>query len=253
MRKTIEKLTLLLSVMLPITSVNSYASGIPTVDIVGNIRGALQLVEDSLTTIENQVQTVQQVQQIQHEIQMIEHQIRNLANLDDFNFADVRSQVETLKNLANRAGSLAYATIKLAEKYEEYKDTGYYRENAEAVNKAVFEEARARWQDHQLNTAKASAAVLEEQAKSVDSDAARLEDLNSQTEGIDGAVQAQQAGNQLQSLTAAQLIQLRTLLMNAQQMAIQQSAAEAEEKALEEAYFRKKLRVEPSREEAMSF
>ena len=238
---------------LMVFSLSGYSSGIPTVDIVGNIRGALQLVQDNLNTIESQVQTVQQVQQIQNEVRMIEHQIRNLANLDDFNLSDVRSQIETLKNLANRAGSLAYATIKLTEKYNEYKDTEYYRDNADAINKEVFDAARQRWQDDQINTAKTSAAVLEEQSKQLDADAIRLEDLNDQVKDVDGAVQAQQAGNQLQSLTAAQLMQLRTLLMNSQQMEIQKSAMEAEEKALEEAYIKKRAQPVIDSEESEAF
>ena len=220
------------------------ASGIPTVDIVGNIRGALQLAQDTINAIETKVQSVQQITQIKNEIEMItnqveqaERELRNLANLDSFRFSDVKAQLQILNNAANRAGSLTFATGMLKENYERYKNSDYYNNNAIAIDKAVFEDARKRWNDDQINTAKASADVLQSQSNILNSDAEQLSKLNDDVEDIDGAVQAQQAGNQLQSFTASQLLHLRTLLMNQQQMQIQEKAQTAEEMALQRAAF----------------
>ena len=222
------------------------ATGIPTVDIVGNIRGKLQLTQDSLNAIETRVQSVQQVQQITNEISMIQNQItqslreiRNLENLGSFDLVRATLAMNRLNGAADRAGSLSFATASLADSYDNYQDADHYTTNRDDLDREVFSTARDRWNNNALNTAKASAAVLQVENTTVNDDAARLEGLNDDIENVDGAVQAQQAGNQVHSLNAAQLLSVRTLLMNQQQMQIQEAAAKAERDAMQKVSWEK--------------
>lgn len=231
------------------------STGIPTVDIVGNIRGALQLVEDTLNAVETQVQSAQQLQQIANEVVMIQNQvtqslreIRNLENLGSFDFSQANLAMNRLRNAADRANSLSFATTSLADSYDNYRDSAYYQANKDEIDAAVFNSARARWNDNAINTAKASADVLVVENELVNDDASRLDGLNNDIQGVDGAVQAQQAGNQVHSLNAAQLLSIRTLLMNQQQMQIQEAAQNAEEKAMQRAAFERATQyTEPTR------
>ncbi|MEW5250902.1 hypothetical protein [Microbulbifer discodermiae] len=205
------------------------ASGIPTVDIVGNLQMVLDYAE-SLS------QTTQQAQQIYNEVEMIrnqiaeaERQIQNMQRLGNYDWADMNAQLSKLEQAAMRTNALVYASGDMEGSYEAYRDQAYYESNTAQYNR---EQTVQRWNNNAMATTKSSAAVLDRQAELLTEDAQQLSRLQGDVSGAEGQMAAQQAGSQLQAFTAQQLMYVRQLQMNEQQILIQRRAEEAERNAI---------------------
>lgn len=216
-----------------LVSISSFASGVPTVDIVGNLQRVLQYVEDA-------AQTLGQLQQIQNEIEglrnqtlQIENQIKTLKNLNSYNWQDYLNIINQLDTIARKADALAFSTANLDGEYAKYRDQAYYEANSEYHK--MQQEAQSRWGANASGTTKSSAAVLSAQHRDLKSDGTRLNTLQAASSSVEGEVQAIQAGNQLAAFTSKQVMQVRNLLMNQQQMMIQERAQKAEREALQAA------------------
>jgi len=214
------------------------ASGIPVVDVVGNIQAVLQLVENVSQTIGQTTQIGNQVTQLQQQLTQIQNQYKSLQNLGTYNFQDYSNILSQLDVVAKRTGALAFATSNLTGEYGNYKDLQHYQGITDYS--AAYDVANDRWATNGSETTKSSAAVLQQQHTSLTSDAVTLANLQNSSKGVSGEVQAVQAGNQLASFTAGQLMQVRQLMMSQQQYQLQERAQKAEEHAMSEA-LRKKM------------
>lgn len=227
----------IIGIFLILASINATASGIPTVDIVGNIQRVLQYVEDVAQTAGQAEQIANEVQSLYNQTQQIENQLKQLKNLNSYNWQDYLNIINQLDTIAKKADALAFSTANLDGEYAKYRDQAYYEANAEYYKKQ--QEAQSRWAANASGTTKSSAAVLSAQHADLKADGTRLNTLQAASSGVEGEVQAMQAGNQLAAFTSKQLMQVRNLMMNQQQMMIQERAQKAEREALQAAASRK--------------
>lgn len=235
----------ILGLIIIMVSVNASASGIPTVDIVGNIQRILQYVEDAAQTAGQAEQIANEIESLYNQTQQIENQIKTLKNLSSYNWQDYINIINQLETVALKADALAFSTANLDGEYEKYRDLAYYKANTDYS--AMYEAAQTRWTANANGTTKSSAAVLSAQYDDLKDDGARLNELQGASQSVEGEVQAMQAGNQLAAFTSKQLMQVRNLLMNQQQVMIQERAQQAEREALQAASTKKGLgEVTPS-------
>lgn len=223
----------LIGIVLILASINVSASGIPTVDIIGNIQRILQYIEDAAQTAGQATQIANEVQSLYNQTMQIENQLNALKNLDSYNWQDYLNIINQLDIVAKKADALAFSTANLDGEYEKYRDQAYYEANTDFYN--LQRAAQARWSANASGTTKSSAAVLSAQHSDLKADGARLNQLQNDSSSVDGEVQAIQAGNQLSAFTSKQVMQVRNLLMNQQQMMIQERAQKAEDNALRSA------------------
>lgn len=231
----------LIGVILILVSINVSASGIPTVDIIGNIQRILQYVEDFSQTAQQAEQIANEVQSLYNQTKQIENQLKSLENLSSYNWQDYLNIINQLDTVARKANALAFSTADLDGEYEKYRDQAYYESNSDYH--AMQTAAQARWSANASGTTKSSAAVLSAQHNDLKADGTRLNQLQGASSSVDGEVQAIQAGNQLAAFTSKQMMQVRNLLMNQQQMMIQERAEKAERNALVTAATKKATRA----------
>lgn len=231
---------LILSFVVLFSSFNVNASGIPVVDVAANVQQSLNLVESVAQTIgqasqlaNEATQITNQVSQIQHQLDQIDNQIKSLTNLNSYNWQDYVNVLNQLNSAAQRTNALAFTTADLVTQYESYQDRDYYS-NASILHQERLA-AEARWAQNADATTESSASVLSAQYQDLVSDGTELNTLQGASSNVEGEVQAMQAGNQLQAFTSKQLMQVRGLLMNQQQMMIQDRAQRAEREALQAA------------------
>ena len=231
----------IIGVILILASINVSASGIPTVDVVGNLQRILQYVEDAAQTLGQFQQIEHQVNGLRNQTRQIENQLKTLKNLNSYNWQDYLNIINQLDTIAKKADALAFSTANLGGEYDKYRDQAYYEANADFYNRQ--QAAQTRWSANASGTIKSSAAVLSAQHNDLKADGTRLNQLQNASSGVDGEVQAMQAGNQLAAFTSKQMMQVRNLLMNQQQMDIQERAQKAEKEALQAAASRKFLEM----------
>ena len=224
---------MMIGIVLILVSINATAAGVPTVDIVGNLQRVLQYIEDVSQTAGQAEQIANEVQGLYNQTQQIQNQINMLKNLNSYNWQDYLNIIQQLDTIARKADALAFSTVNLDGEYEKYRDQAYYEANVEYYeNKQA---AQSRWSANASGTTKSSAAVLSAQHTDLKADGITLNELQIASSNVAGEVQAIQAGNQLAALTSKQVMQVRNLLMNQQQIMIQERAENAERDALQAA------------------
>ena len=196
------------------------ATGIPVID-------AANFSQTSVSAIENVAQTLKQVQQYALQLQQYEDQIRNTMapaayvwDKANQTMNQVLGTIDTLNYYRQTAGSLnSYLN--------RFQDSSYYRQSPCFGPKGCPDAEMAKLQqsdwEGSIAQKRANDAMLrglEQQQSQLDTDSRNLERLQSQAQSAQGRMEAIQYANQLASHQAAQLLQLRTLL-------VQQQAAEA--------------------------
>ncbi len=227
----IKRLLITLALILPVTV---RASGIPTVDIVANLQAALEYVESLSQTTQQAKQIYNEIEMIKNQIEEAERQIKNMESLGNYDWGDMNDALAKLEQAALRTDALVYASGDLEGSYETYRDQAYYEANKAKYNR---KETITRWNNNALATTKSSASVLDRQAELLESDGQQLDRLQGDVEGAEGHMAAIQTGSQLQAFTAQQLMHVRQLQMNEQQILIQQRAEEAERNSIDAAQY----------------
>lgn len=178
-----------------------------------------------------------QVQQLAHEIEMLENMARNLETLPVSVAESIIGQrIIRIQDVLRRAQGIGYSVDEIERDYE----TAYPEEYGAATPSSVLvEDARARWRqsrDAFRETLTVSAAALEDN----ETDADAIRSLVTQSQDAVGALQAAQAGNELNAMTNQQLMQIEAML-----------AAQHRAEALEEA--RKLAEAERGRARLQTF
>lgn len=198
----------------------AHATGFPVID-------AANVTQTAVSAIENVSQTLKQVEAYVLQLQQYEDQIRNTLAPAAFvwdkanqTMNQVLGTIDTLNYYRHTAGSL--------ENYlNRFQNANYYRQSpcfgpkgCSEAEKAKLEESDWEGSIAQKRANDALLRGLEQQQAQLDTDSRNLERLQSQAQSAQGRMEAIQYANQLASHQAAQLLQLRTLL-------VQQQAAEA--------------------------
>tara|TARA_R100001143_G_scaffold58987_1_gene57331 strand:+ start:273 stop:1004 length:732 start_codon:yes stop_codon:yes gene_type:complete len=178
------------------------------------------LVQNTLTAVRTLEMSNNQLSQLQNETQMLLNQARHLATLDFDVVNRLRSSIEESDRLLAQARGLAYELSRLDQEFARLYPARYAKT---MTGRQMAEQAQERW-DHERDGVHTALRMQAQLSQSLDGDRAVLTDLLAHSQSAVGALQANQATNQLLALRAKQAIQ-------AQQLALSQSRSTSIEQA----------------------
>lgn len=196
----------------------AHAEGIITYD-------PTNVVQTTISAQQAVKQTAQQLQQYQTQLQQLQNQLQNTVNPESFVWEDANATInqilatqDTIERYKAQAGSMdAYL--------QQFSDTQHYQTSScigtggcTSTQLGQLESNQTMGSDAQKTANDAMFKHLDAQQAQLRSDATTLASLQQNAQSSTGQMQALQAANQLASHQAAQLMQLRGLLM-AQQTA----------------------------------
>jgi P-type conjugative transfer protein TrbJ len=191
-----------------------------------------------VSSLENVAQTLKQVQQYGTQLQQYENQLKNTVapaayvwDQANSTMNKLRGATDTLSYYKQQAGSIDGYLSK-------FQDVNYYRGSPCFSNGSCSPAERDAIQQSQVLGSQAQKKAndamfqgLDQQQNNLQSDAAQLQLLQSQAGSADGQMKAIQAGNQLASNQANQLLQIRGLMITQQNAIATKMQADADEKA----------------------
>ena len=182
--------------------------------------------QNILTASRTLTQINNQVRQIQNEIRMLENQARNLERLPDSIAGQIRDRLLAVDELIRAAEGISYRVDEIEGEYERiYRES--YGDNP-PPQPVIVEEANAAWRQSRqgyMHSLQVQARVVE----NIRTDISDLQGKVGESQAAVGQLQALQAGNQIQALTAQQLMQIQELLVAQQRAeALEQSRILAE-------------------------
>jgi len=193
-------------------------------------------VFDSTNYVQNVLQAARALEQINNQIRalqnqavMLENMARNLTSLDHSALRELTGALVRIDALMRDAEGLSYDLADLEDQWRaRYPET--YDSTVTVDDMAMA--ARERWRDA-MDGWRHSMRVQSRIVEDIRADHGVLADLVTRSQGAVGALQAQQAGNQLMALAAKQQMQLQTLLAAQARAEAQENArkAQAEEAA----------------------
>ncbi|GFN46665.1 P-type conjugative transfer protein TrbJ [Candidatus Regiella insecticola] len=229
MEKKIKKISVVKATVLAIVLggvVSQRAlSGIPTIDI-GTIGQTTISATQQVLAVKKQVeQFATQVQQYEKQVEQYKIMYNNALKLENYTWDKAQSTMQSLMQAQN---TLAQYKTKLGslEKYlERYQTLASYLKSPCFTSAGCSASERQKILDAQAEASQAQKLVnddvlkgIDQQQKSLSTEATRLTQLQTQAQGAKGQMQAIQATNQLASTQVNQMQQIRALLM-AQQTA----------------------------------
>jgi P-type conjugative transfer protein TrbJ len=172
-----------------------------------------------------------QILSLQNEAAMLQNMARNLQSLDYSSLGQLNGALTRIGALMTQADGLSYNLSQLESQWETQYPGSY---DATVGTNAMAVAAQQRWQNA-MSAYRQTMQVQSQIVENVQSDQPLLNDLVNQSQNAAGALQAQQASNQLIALSTKQQMQIQTM-MAAQYRAEAEDAArkaQAEEAARE--------------------
>ena len=214
-------------------SLNASATGIPVID-------AANLTQTTYTAIQSVAQTLKQLDEYATQLQQYEDQITNTVAPAAYIWDQANATISKVMGLVDQVSYYKSMAGNLNNYLAKYQDAGYYRNSPcfGAAGCSATERAKinqSAW-DSSLAQKQANDAVwrgLDQQETQLQSDARQLERLQNQAGSAAGRMEAIQAGVQLASNQSAQLLQIRTLLLQQQQLEAARAQAVADREAKE--------------------
>jgi len=163
--------------------------------------------QNLLTAARTLEQINNQIRSLQNEAQALLNDARNLETLPFSALEALQAQIRRTQQLLGEARRIAFSVQAIEQAF----DSRYRTSTMSASDKALVDNARARWED----TVSAFEDALRVQAGVVGNiDGARdtMDRLVGASQSASGALQAAQAGNQLLALQARQLADLTALI-----------------------------------------
>lgn len=172
-------------------------------DPANHIQNILQAVR-TLEEVENQIE------QLAHEIEMLENMARNLETLP-VNVAEaiILDRINRISELMRKAEGIGYGVETVERDYDAaYPETYGATPPSDA---ALVEDARQRWRQSRLayrDTLVTISAALADN----ETDAGAIAGLVERSQSAAGALQAAQAGNQIEAMQTEQLMQIEAMM-----------------------------------------
>lgn len=211
----------------------AFATGIPVVD-------ALNTFQSTISAIEDVNQTVQMAEQYKTQLEQLQDQQINSAmpsawiwDQADKTIGSVLKAVDAVSPMVGAGGLDEYlGGFKSLDEYSDAQMVKCYQMAGclATHNEEVIASQNQRSQQQSMANQAAIRNVVEQQ-KLIVQDAGNLRRLQSMAQGSQGRLAAIQAGNQLMSAQANNLLQLRTILLSQQQMQAAQAQAQTEGEA----------------------
>ena len=181
---------------------------------------AANFSQNVMTAARELQQINNQIQSLQNEAAMLQNMGRNLQSLNYSSLPQMASTLSRIDGLMNQASGLSFNLTQLESQWQQQYPSSY---DASVSSSTLATAARARWQTA-MSGYQQTMQVQSQIVQTVQADEPVLADLVNQSQGAAGALQAQQAANQLIALSTKQQMQIQTL-MAAQYRADAQDAA----------------------------
>jgi len=149
-----------------------------------------------------------QIQQLQNQATMLQNMARNLQRLDFSSLGQLQGALNRIDGLMMQADGLSFDLTQLEGQWRQQYPDSY--DASIGVNE-VAAAARERWQSA-MNAFRQTMRVQSQIVENVRADKRLLTDLVNRSQGAVGALQAQQAANQLIALSAKQQMHVQTLM-----------------------------------------
>ena len=153
------------------------------------------LVQNTLTAIRTLQQINNQIQQLQNEAQMLMNQARNLASLPSSVVGQLRANLATTQRLIDQARGLAYDVTNLDREFARLYPEQYA---ATVSGDQMYRDAQERWRNT-LNGLQTTMQMQAQVSQNLGEDESVLADLVGKSQSAEGALQAMQAMNSIQS------------------------------------------------------
>jgi P-type conjugative transfer protein TrbJ len=155
------------------------------------------------------------LQQINNQIQMLQNQAQSLINqarnLTTITFPELQAITQTIQQIDQLMGQAQAIRFRVAGLDQQFRSMFPTSFNQALTNNQHVVDARARL-DASMDAYKHTMTVQAQVVENVAADASTLNGIIQRSQGAQGALQAQQATNQLLALVAKQQFQLQTLM-----------------------------------------
>jgi P-type conjugative transfer protein TrbJ len=196
------------------------ADALPVFDASNYAENVLQAAR-ALAQINNQIQS------LQNETVMLQNMAKNLQRLDYSSLTQMTAGLQQVDTLMLQAQGISYNVNTTTSSFQSL----YPQDYASAVTSdQLVMDARARWRES-MNAYQHTMSVQSQVVQNVQADRGLLTALANESQNAEGALQAQQATNQLLALSNKQQLQIQSM-MAAQfraEAAEQARAAESQE------------------------
>jgi P-type conjugative transfer protein TrbJ len=221
-------------------SVNVSATGIPVFDAANLGQNTNTALQSTVSAIENVAQTLKQIDEYATQLQQYQDQITNTLAPAQYIWDQANATIGKVMGLVDQVSYYKSVAGNLDGYLAKYQDANYYLNSSclgtggcsSAQRTALTQSA---W-DSSMAQKRANDAVwkgIEQQDSQLRDDARQLERLQSQASSAGGRMEAIQAGVQLASNQSAQLLQIRTLLLQQQQFEAARAQAVSDREAQE--------------------
>ncbi|MDF1719189.1 MAG: P-type conjugative transfer protein TrbJ [Minwuia sp.] len=217
-------LSIPLAVPLAITMPQTAHAAWPVFDATNYGQNVLQAAR-ALEQINNQIQ------QLQNQATMLQNMAKNLQRLDFSSLGQMQGALNRIDGLMMQAEGLSFDLTQLEGQWRQQYPDSY---DASITVSDMATAARERWQNS-MNAYRQTMRVQSQIVENVQADQGLLTNLVNQSQGAAGALQAQQAANQLLALSTKQQMQIQTLMATHYRSQAEEAArkAQSEEAARE--------------------
>lgn len=161
-----------------------------------------------LTAARSLQQINNQIQSLQNEATMLINQAKNLTRIDFPQLQQITSTLQQIDRLMGQAQGISFRVDGIEEQYRKL----FPQQFDAALNRdARVTAAKARL-DASMGAYRQTMSIQAQVVTNVQADAQTLSELVGKSQGAEGALQAQQATNQLLALTAKQQFQIQNLM-----------------------------------------
>lgn len=164
---------------------------------------------------QNVLTAARTLQQINNQIKMLQNQAQSLINqarnLSTLSFPELQAITQTLQQIDQLMGQAQGLQFRVASLDQQFRSMFPKSFNQALTNSQHVTDARARL-DTSMAAYKQTMTVQAQVVENIAADETTLNAIAQRSQGSEGALQAQQAGNQLLALVAKQQFQLQTLM-----------------------------------------
>lgn len=164
--------------------------------------------QNIITAARTLQQVNQQIQQLQNEAQMLVNQGKNLSRIDFPQLDAIKNKLAAIDALMGRATNIDFKVDQLDQKFAKLYPQDF---SSSLTTDARVRDARTRL-EASMAAFRQTMTVQAGVAENIHDDAEVLSQIVEKSQGAQGALQAQQATNQLLALAAKQQLQTQQLL-----------------------------------------
>ncbi|GFE77050.1 P-type conjugative transfer protein TrbJ [Novosphingobium sp. TCA1] len=173
------------------------------------------VVYDPTNHAQNVLTAARALQQVNNQIQSLQNQAQSLVNqarnLSSVRFPELQALTDTLRKIDVLMGQAQGIEFKVASADQQFAQLypDAYRQSLKLDDRVAASRARM---DAQVAAYRKTVTLQAQIAENVAADAATLNSLVERSQGAEGALQVQQAANQLLALTAKQQFQIQQMM-----------------------------------------